>query len=73
MEAITGSEFERVRKNGKFKKVDFLESLFTGYQMYLYIHGKSDNMLHRKKYPIYVNKHLRDKLVKYTNEGKVYC
>ena len=73
MEAITGSEFERVRKNGKFKKVDFLESLFTGYQMYLYIHGKSDNMLHRKKYPIYVNKHLRDKLTKYTNEGKIYC
>ena len=73
MEAITGSEFERVRKNGKFKNVDFLESLFTGYQMYLYIHGKSDNFLHRKKYPIYVNKVLRDKLVKYTNEGKVYC
>lgn len=73
MEAITGSEFERVRKNGKFKNIDFLESLFTGYQMYLYIHGKSDNFLHRKKYPIYVNKVLRDKLVKYTNEGKVYC
>ena len=73
MEAITGSEFERVRKNGKFKKVDFLESLFTGYQMYLYVHGKSDNLLHRKKYPIYVNKYLRDKLTKYTNEGKIYC
>lgn len=73
MEAITGSEFERVRKNGKFKDVDFLESLFTGYQMYLYIHGKSDNFLHRKKYPIYVNKFLRDKITKYTNEGKVYC
>ena len=73
MEAITGSEFEKVRKNGKFKNVDFLESLFTGYQMYLYIHGKSDNLLHRKKYPIYVNKYLRDKLTKYTNEGKIYC
>lgn len=73
MEAITGSEFERVRKNGKFKDIDFLESLFTGYQMYLYIHGKSDNFLHRTKYPIYVNKHLRNKLIKYTNEGKVYC
>lgn len=73
MEAITGSEFERVRKNGKFRDVDFLESLFTGYQMYLYIHGKQDNFLHRKKYPIYVNKHLRDKITKYTNEGKVYC
>ena len=73
MEAIRGSDFEKVRKNGKFRNIDFLESLFTGYQMYLYIHGKSDNFLHRKKYPIYVNKILRDKLVKYTNEGKVYC
>lgn len=73
IEAIRGSDFEKVRKNGKFRNIDFLESLFTGYQMYLYIHGKSDNFLHRKKYPIYVNKILRDKLVKYTNEGKVYC
>ena len=73
MEAITGSQFEKLRENGKFKEVDFLESLFTGYQMYLYIHGKSDNFLHRKKYPIYVNRYLRNKLVKYTNEGKVYC
>jgi hypothetical protein len=31
MEAITGSQFEKVRENGKFKEVDFLESLFTGY------------------------------------------
>ena len=73
MEAITGSEFEKKKENGKFQGVDFLESLFTGYQMYLYIHGKSDNFLHRKKYPIYVNKYLRNKLTKYTNEGKVYC
>ena len=73
MEAIRGSDFEKLRKNGKFRNIDFLESLFTGYQMYLYIHGKSDNFLHRKKYPIYVNKVLRDKLAKYTNEGKVYC
>lgn len=73
MEAITGSEFERVRKNGKFKDIDFLESLFTGYQMYLYVHGKRDNFLHRRKFPIYVNKLLRDKLVEYTNQGKPYC
>jgi hypothetical protein len=31
MEAVTGSEFEKVRAHGKFSKVDFLESLFTGY------------------------------------------
>ena len=72
-EPIKGSEFERLRKNGKFKNIDFLESLFTGYQMYLYIHGKRDNFLHRRKYPIYLGKVLKDKLTKYVNEGKVYC
>lgn len=73
MEAVTGSEFEKVRKNGKFKDVDFIESLFTGYQLYLYIHGKRDNVLHRRKFPIYVNNRLKDKITKYTNEGKTYC
>lgn len=73
MEAVTGSEFERARKNGKFRNIDFLESLFTGYQMYMYIHGKRDNFLHRRKFPMYVNRFLRDKLVEYTNQGKVYC
>ena len=73
MEAITGSEFERVKSKGKFKGVDFLESFFTGYQMYLYVHGKIDNFLHRRKFPIYVNRFLRDKLTQYTNEGRVYC
>ena len=73
MEAITGPEFERVKKNGKFEGVDFLKSFFTGYQMYLYIHGKRDNFLHRRKFPVYMNRILREKLVKYTNEGKTYC
>jgi hypothetical protein len=31
MEAITGSEFERLKNKGKFAGVDFLESFFTGY------------------------------------------
>ena len=49
MEAITGSDFEKARKAGKFKKIDFIESMFTGYQLYLYVHGKRDNFLHRRK------------------------
>lgn len=73
MEAFKGSEFERVRKLGKFKKIDFLESLFTGFQMFLYIHGKRDDFLHRRKFPIYFSKEFRDKLIKYTNQGKQYC
>jgi len=31
MEAVTGSDFERGKSRGKFKGVDFLESMFTGY------------------------------------------
>ena len=73
MEAFTGSQFTEARQRGKFQKIDFLESMFTGYQMYLYIHGKRDNFLHRKKYPVYMNTFLRDKLIEYTNQGKVYC
>lgn len=73
MEAITGSEFEKVREKGKFQDVDFLESLFTGYQMYLYVSGKRDNFLHRRKFPIYIGKFLKDKLTKYTNQGRPYC
>ena len=72
-EAIRGEEFERVRKNGKFAEIDFLESLFTGYQLYLYIHGKRDNFLHRRKFPIYFGNLLKKKLVEYTNQGKIYC
>ena len=73
MEAITGSEFEKVRQHGKFADVDFLESLFTGYQMYLYVHGKRDNFLHRRKFPIYLGKFYKDQITQKTNEGKTYC
>ena len=63
MEAITGSDFEKVRKKGKFQDVD----------LYIYVGGKRDNFLYRRKFPIYVGKILKDKLTKYTNQGKVYC
>jgi hypothetical protein len=31
LEPIKGSEFERLRAKGKFSKIDFLETVFTGY------------------------------------------
>lgn len=73
MEKVDGEEFIRQKQNGKFQGVDFLESLFSGYQMYLYIHGKRDNFLHRRKFPIYINKFFRDKIVERTNSGKGYA
>ena len=59
MEAFQGKDFEKLRKIGKFKDVDFLESLFTGYQIFLYTYGKRDN--------------LKDKITEHTNNGKTYC
>lgn len=72
-EPVTGSEFKRLRAKGKFSGIDFLESLFTGYQLYLYIHGKRDNFLHRRKFPIYINKFYKEKLESLVNQGKTYC
>ena len=72
MEPIKDSEFRRLRAKGKFKDIDFLETLFTGYQMYLYLKGKRDILFARRKYPIYFGKDLREKLAKNTNLGKIY-
>lgn len=72
-EPITGSEFERVYAKGKFKGVDFLESFFTGYQLYLYTYNKNQSLAHKKKIPIYFGGFLKEKLVQNINEGKTYC
>jgi hypothetical protein len=60
MEGTRDSEFERARKNGKFRDVDFLESLFTGYQLYLHFKNKKDKFRFHKKKPIYVNKFFKN-------------
>ena len=72
MEPIKDSEFRRLRAKGKFKGIDFLETLFTGYQMYLYLYGKRDLLFARRKFPIYFGKDLREKLIKNINLGKIY-
>lgn len=72
-EAIAGERFKQARKNGKFKDIDFLESLFTGFQLYLHVSGKRDNFLSRKKFPIYLGKIHKDKITYNTNLGKKYC
>lgn len=72
-EPIVGEEFKRLRAKGKFSGIDFLETMFTGYQLYLYIHGKRDNFLARKKYPVYISKCYKNRLEELINQGKVYC
>lgn len=72
-EPIKDSEFKRLREKGKFSGIDFLETLFTGYQLYLYIHGKADNFLAKKKVPIYISNHYKHKMENLANNGKTYC
>lgn len=72
MEKFSDSEFERMRNNGKFKDVDFLESLFTGYQLTLFMKSARNKLSPRRKKPIYVNKFYKDQITKNTNEGKQY-
>ena len=72
-EPVTGEEFKRLRAKGKFSGIDFLETLFTGYQLYLFLHGKRDRFLPTRKYPIYISKFYKDKLVNLVNQGKTYC
>lgn len=66
---ISGDEFKKSRKHGKFKDVDYLESNFTGNQMELTMNN--GKRVIRK--PIYLNKELKNKITQNTNEGKQYC
>ena len=72
-EPIKGEEFKELRAKGKFQGIDFLETFFTGYQLYLYLHGKRDNFLPRRKYPIYMSSYYKKKLETFVNQGKTYC
>lgn len=73
LEAITGEDFEYACSNGKFKDVDFLESLFTGYQLFFYIGNMRNNFMFKRKVPVYIQRVLKDKLTNYTNQGRSYC
>lgn len=69
MRTYRDRDFRKARQNKKFMEVDFLESGFIGNQIQFYMYG------HRKiakSKQVYVNKDLKEKITKYTNEGRVY-
>ena len=72
-EPIKGEQFKELRAKGKFSGIDFLETLFTGYQLYLYLQGKNDKFSIKKKIPIYMSAHYKKKLENLANSGKTYC
>lgn len=64
-------DFAKGRQNGKWKEIDYLKSDFSGYQLVLSMSSKNGGK--ERIRPIYLNKEYKDKIIKYTNEGKQYC
>lgn len=71
IEGTFGREFREGRKMGRFKGVDFLESNFSGYQIYMYLKYKGDSFFY-KKIPVYIGKEQKDKLLEQVNSGRPY-
>lgn len=69
MQRFSGKAFCDLRKAGKWKDVDYLKSVFTGYQLGLFMYGKRTPRVRN----IYVHKELRDKITENTNKGMQYC
>ncbi len=65
---FTGETFKDKYRRGKFKGIDFLNSNFTGYQIYFQYEYKGG----RREKPIYINSKLKDVFYKKINEGKQY-
>lgn len=69
MKKVQDDAFKNLRKSGKWSDVDFITSEFTGYELGLFMYGERDPRIKT----IYVNKQLKDKITKNTNDGIRYC
>lgn len=68
MRQYAGEEFKDMYKKGCFNKIDFVSSQFTANRL-LYTCRTRSGLKHK---PIYVNKELNNKIIKYTYEAKQY-
>lgn len=68
MQRIRGKQFQALRKAGKWKDVNYLKSMFTGYQLGFFMYG---NRTPRVK-NIYVNNELKSRITDNTNMGMQY-
>ena len=68
MRRVQGKEFQNMRKAGKWKDIDILKSMFSGYQLSFSMLGKRTPRVKS----IYVNKELRDKIIENINNGVQY-
>lgn len=68
VKTFSGDDFVRLYQQGKFDGIDFLNSMFKGYQLcfrYNYREGEREK-------PIYINQKLKDIFYQHINEGKQY-
>ena len=63
-----GEQFQRMYAGGKFMGIDFLNSMFRGYQLFFSYNSRTGE---REK-PIYISHNFRDILYGYINEGREY-
>lgn len=68
MKRVQGDEFKNLRRGGKWKDVDIVKSMFSGYELRLFMLG---NRTPRVK-TVYLNKEFRERIDAYTNSGKQY-
>lgn len=67
-EIVMGDLFEKQRQLGRFSKIDFVESDFTGYALKYYFKTKA----YQRELPIYIGGELRDKFLSGINSGIKY-
>lgn len=68
MRRVQGDQFKNLRRAGKWKDVDILKSMFSGYELGFFMLGKRTPRVKS----IYLNKELRDKIIQNTNNGIQY-
>ena len=68
MRRVQGTAFKNLRKAGKWKDIDILKSMFSGYELSFFMLGKRTPRVKS----IYLNKELRDRIVQNTNSGMSY-
>ena len=69
MNKISGNNFKKAFKNGKWRDVDFLTSNFTGYQLALKVQSPRRP---EKIKSIYLGYKHKDRITELTNDGKRY-
>lgn len=68
MKVYEGDEFNRLYQRGRFSNIDFLASNWKGYFVEFFFQTKR----RYRSRPVYLSYQWRDKIVQYTNQGKIW-